>query len=175
MRPERAIVKKAIADAGGNLSRAAASLGCTRQTLYTWVYQLGLDRFAGVRMDRRHELDARDRMDRRGGKRDLRRSSATEAHGKFTVYSGEVEAPTLPVVATASMSTAIPITASVKLPEDLWKRVKIEAIREGVTVSEFVRRMLEANLAHPMAVETPTRRRARKAAGGAPQDEGGAE
>jgi len=47
-RPARASVEAAIRGAGGNLSRTASQLGCTRQTLYTWIYQYGLDRLAGV-------------------------------------------------------------------------------------------------------------------------------
>ena len=40
MRPDKAVVRKAIEDTRGNLSRAAARLGCSRTTLYCWVYQL---------------------------------------------------------------------------------------------------------------------------------------
>ena len=47
-RPPRPAVEAAIRAAGGNLTATAASLKCSRQTLYTWIYQLGLERLAGV-------------------------------------------------------------------------------------------------------------------------------
>jgi transposase len=47
-RPEKKVVADAIRAAGGNLSRAAEGLGCSRQTLYTWIFQLDLTRLAGV-------------------------------------------------------------------------------------------------------------------------------
>lgn len=47
-RPEKAEVERAIRDTGGNLSAAAVRLACSRQTLYTWVYQYQLDRLAGI-------------------------------------------------------------------------------------------------------------------------------
>jgi Bacterial regulatory protein, Fis family len=95
-------VKKAISDAGGNLSRAAALLGCTRATLYKWCYQLGLERFAGIGM---------------------------------------------PTLHTPPPPGETPLNATVKVTETLWKRVKIEAIRQGCTVSEYVSKALEAALA----------------------------
>ena len=49
MRPPKADVEAAIRETGGNLTRAAARLDCTRQTLYVWIYQYGLQRLAGVR------------------------------------------------------------------------------------------------------------------------------
>lgn len=41
----------------------------------------------------------------------------------------------------------LPVQASMKLPEGLWKAVKIQAIREGCTVSSYVQRALEGALA----------------------------
>ena len=47
-RPPKSHVEAAIREAGGNLSRAAGRIGCSRTVLYTWIYQYGLDRLAGV-------------------------------------------------------------------------------------------------------------------------------
>ena len=148
MRPDRAIVKQAITDEGGNLSRAAARLGCTRQTLYTWIYQLGLDRIAGIRMDRRTELDKRDRLDTRANKQN-----------KPGVYSGEPGRPILRDVSSTTTADAPEImqNATVKLPEGLWKRAKIEAIREGCTLSEYVAQALYSKLAGVEAERSPAR------------------
>lgn len=134
MRPDRAIVKRAIVDAGNNLRLASSLLGCTRQTLYTWIYQLGLERFAGVRMDTRTELDQRERMDARPRK-----------EKKSGVYSAETPRPNLVLVQEAA-TVDLPIQATLKVRESLWKRVKIEAIRKNTTVGALVETMLESAL-----------------------------
>jgi hypothetical protein len=48
-RPAKAALEAAIRAEAGNLTKTAARLHATRQTLYTWIYQLGLERLAGVR------------------------------------------------------------------------------------------------------------------------------
>jgi len=138
MRPDRGIVKKAIADAGNNLSRAAAILGCSRPTLYTWIYQLGLERYAGIRIDSRDELYRRDRKDIRPNHHEKKLNQV--------LNQGPASGPILRVVPPATETADLPVQAGVKLPESLWRRVKIEAIREGLTVSEYVRRSLEGTL-----------------------------
>ena len=47
-RPTRAQLEALIREEGGNLSAVSRRLGVSRQTTYTWVYQLGLDRLAGI-------------------------------------------------------------------------------------------------------------------------------
>ena len=47
-RPTSAALEAAIRATGGNLTKAAVALGCSRMTLYTWIYQLDLTRLAGV-------------------------------------------------------------------------------------------------------------------------------
>lgn len=138
MRPDRAIVKKAIADAGNNLTKAAALLGCSRTALYTWIYQLGLERFAGVCLDTRTALDRRDRKDSPHGEAGNKTNRVlTQAPGAASI---------LRVVQPAAV-VDLPLNATVKLPESLWKEVKIRAIREGCTVSDLVERSLKAALA----------------------------
>ena len=51
MKPTRSAVEKAIRESGGNLSRAANLLGCSRPTLYKWIDLHDLTRLAGVRRD----------------------------------------------------------------------------------------------------------------------------
>jgi hypothetical protein len=139
MMPDRAVVKKAIQDAGGNLSRAAGRLGCSRPTLYQWIYRLGLDRVAGVCQDRRAELDERERKhtQARHGEKTIPERSVDKPH--------QLDKPTLPPVQQVA-AVEIPITATVKVPETLWKRVRKGAIDRDCTVSEFVRVALERAL-----------------------------
>jgi hypothetical protein len=102
----RASVEAAIRGAGGNLTRAAAALGCSRQTLYSSIYRHGLERLAGVDLERGDEVNR------------LR-----------TAEPG-----------------AEPIPVTVKLPPELWKRIRVRAIESDTTASEVVRTMLEAGL-----------------------------
>lgn len=138
MRPDRAIVKKAIADANGVLSRAAALLGCSRPTLYQWIYQLGLERHAGIRIDSQTGVYRGDRKDTRSNNSE-KKTNQVLSHGSA---SGHI----LRVVPPTTETVDYPVQAGVKLPESLWRQVKIEAIREGVTVSEYVKRTLEEKL-----------------------------
>ena len=138
MRPDRAIVKKAIQDAGGNLTRAAGLLGCTRQTLYTWIYQHGLERHAGIRMD------TRSRVDRVG--RPYTRAERGRKETKSGVYSGPEGSPNLELVEQAA-EVDLPVQATFKCRESLWKEMKIEAIRRGCTVATLAEVSFERTLA----------------------------
>jgi Transcriptional regulator containing PAS, AAA-type ATPase, and DNA-binding domains len=138
MRPERAVVKKALVDAGGDKTRAAALLGCSRPTLYTWIYQLGLERLAGISQDRRVELDKRERKNAHPGD--------PGKLGFLADKSGTPDAQTLRLVPSSSATIEMPITATVKLPETLWKRVRKSAIDRDCTVSAFVADALEKAL-----------------------------
>lgn len=138
MRPDRAVVKKALVDAGGDKSRAAALLGCSRPTLYTWIYQLGLERLAGICNDRRTELDTRER-----------KNTVTAKAIIPAVKPGVVDASTLRLVQHTG-AVEMPINATVKLPESLWKRVRKIAIDRDCTVSTFVAAALESALAGEM-------------------------
>lgn len=138
MRPDRRIVQQAIRDENGNLSRVAVRLGCSRQTLYTWIYQLGLEKLAGIRIDTRDGLDKRMRKDTQ--------DTRLEKPFKTGVYSAPSDASTLsPVAPTATAEQTIP--ATVKLPESLWKRIRTKAIWQNRTVGEVVREALEESLA----------------------------
>ncbi len=155
MRPERSVVKKAIVDAGGNKRKAAELLGCTRQSLYTWIYQYGLERLAGVCMDTRHQLDIRDRQDTNA-------SNQT----KSGVYSGSAGAPTLRLVDQGTAVADYPIQATLRVPASLWKRVKIEAIQRNTTVGALVGAALEVVLRE--TAQEPQPKRGRKGEHGEP-------
>lgn len=134
MRPDRAVVKKAIQDAGGNLTRTAALLGCTRQTLYTWIYQLGLERLAGIRMDSRSALDNRRRPD----------DSGTLAHDPGGSGVQSRPGPSVMLSGVAVMERTEPIIpATIKIRESLWKRLKIRAIEDDTTMGTIVEDALE--------------------------------
>ena len=137
MRPERSIVKKAIQDTGGNLARSATLLGCTRQTLYTWIYQLGLERLAGIRPSTRDKVDTRTRMDKAVAAR--AKPDSFELSG---VQSAERNGPMLHVVEAQEAVDPI-IAATVKIPESVWMRLKIQAIEEKTTMGAIVQRALE--------------------------------
>lgn len=152
MRPDRAIVQKAIRDAAGNLSRAAAILGCSRQTLYTWVYQLGLEKLAGIRLDTRDALDRRECKDTSPNKS---KNSVSQLSNPPSAVGSNMRL----VEASMVARDELPVQATMKVPESLWRRVKIEAIREGLTVSEYVRRVLDAKLASNEAIPVPRKAR----------------
>ena len=137
MRPDRAVVKKAILDSGGNLTESAILLGCSRTALYTWIYQFGLEKFAGVRLDTRDALDRRECKD-----------TIPDKPRKSAVNSAFSGLPTLRVVESqAAAATDFPIQASLRIRESLWKRVKIEAIQRNTTVGALVGAALEIVLA----------------------------
>lgn len=71
---------------------------------------------------------------------------------------GGPSSPTLRTV-TSTAPVEIPVQATVKLPESLWRRAKIEAINRRMTVSELVQQMLEERLAGPASIETAGRRK----------------
>ena len=135
MRPERAIVKKAIQDTNGNLRRSAALLGCTRQTLYTWIYQLGLEKLAGIRMDTRVRLDTPHGVDTR-----------PVSSGKSGVQSASQGGAIFQVVDAQEAADPI-ISATVKIRESFWKRLKIQAIEDDTTMGAIVEKALEGVLA----------------------------
>lgn len=130
MRPERGIVKKAITDADGNLSRAASILDCSRQTLYTWIYQLGLERMAGIRLDNKSGLD-----------RQVCKDTKHQKEMKSSVYSAVSDHASMHLVETQT-APDLPIQATFRVRESLWKQVRIEAIKRGCTVGELLEQLL---------------------------------
>jgi Bacterial regulatory protein, Fis family len=128
MRPDRAVVKQAIVDAGGNLSRAASLLGRSRQTLYTYIYQHGLERLAGVRVE--------------GG------SPPRPVRGE----SGLAAASPAPAPPAAPDPM---IQATVRIRESVWKAARIAAIQRGTTVAAVVAAALARELAEPTGAAPP--------------------
>lgn len=153
MSPDRAIVKRAIDEAKGNISKTAARLGCSRTTLYSWIYQLGLEKYAGICPDRRHELDSRECKDKRGAKTG---SAPSHLFNQALPDAGSVP----PVGATTSpapSTTDLPVATTIRIPESLHRRIRIEAIREGLTFSQYAQRTFEQALAGPAAMPRPKR------------------
>jgi len=147
MRPERSIVKKAIVDAKGNLSKASALLGCSRPTLYQWIYQLGLAREAGIRIDTRDGLNTRERKDTDGTKSELARS--------HLFNRGTPVGSIVPPMGTAAPETDLPTAATIRVRESLWKQVKIRAIQNDLSLSQYVEQLFEAALSSPAALPKP--------------------
>ena len=136
MRPPKQIVEAAIRSADGNLSRAAVLLGCSRPTLYTWVYQLGLHRLAGIKVDSPDTQECKDTRVVKVGQ-----------HEKSGVKSAARNRPTLALVSTEPATREYKIPATAKITESIWKEVKKRAIDRGCTVSEYVEEALVTKLA----------------------------
>lgn len=134
MRPPKSVIEAAIRKAPGNISRAAVLLDCSRETLYRWIYQLGLERFAGV--EPREGSDSYDRA----GVRDTTSSKTNMS----TVSSVDSETSRLRLVSTLPAQREYKIPATVRLDESLWKWIRKEAIDQGCTTSELVERTLSA-------------------------------
>ena len=47
-RPARKELEALIRETGGNVTKLAERLGCSRETAYRWIYQLRLDRVVGI-------------------------------------------------------------------------------------------------------------------------------
>jgi hypothetical protein len=135
MRPPRAVVEQAIRVTDGNITKTAALLGCTRDTVYRWIYQLGLQRLAGIHGDDRSDtLDRKVCPDARGRKNTFPpvRSDASEQR-RFQL-----------------VNTAVPvdpkISVTIKTRESVWKKMRKKAIDTGRTTSDLVEEALLASL-----------------------------
>ena len=133
-RPPKTLVEAAIrAGLSGDrpsLSKAAAILACSRPSLYTWIYQYGLQRLAGIRVDSLDGVECKD-------------SPYTKERfsGRSTVKSSDSEGRRFRLV-TPATERALKVPATVKLDESLWKRIKKLAIDRGCTTSQFVEESL---------------------------------
>ena len=126
MRAPRKVIEAAIKAEGGNLSRVAALLGCSRPTLYTWIYQLGLQDLAGIRKDTINDV----------GWHSTNPKETTFSSDKSIGPGG----PILRVVSTAPVDLRISATAKVR--ESVWKQIRKTAIDRGCTTSEVVEEAL---------------------------------
>ena len=150
MRPNREVVKKALDDTNGNKVKAAILLGCSRETLYKWSSQLGLDTFAGIRRYTPDRIDKAECQDRR--------PMGSNQSGKSGVSFSETGRGSLAVVAQAS-NEPLPVQATMKLPEAVWFGAKIEALRRRIHVSDYVRHLIEADLERAETAPRPAKPR----------------
>ena len=115
-RPARAVLEKAIRDSGGNLTKTASALGCSRPSIYTWCYQFGLDKLAGI--------ESRDVI--------LARAAARKA-----------EEPERPRRRTPTGPAPGFAAVSVRLPGELWRWARIAAIDHDTTAAAIVTEALK--------------------------------
>jgi len=113
-RPSRTDLEALLRETGGNIAKTSCRIGCSRTTLYTWIYQLGLDRLAGIVP--RELLLARTAA----------RKSEEAAERKVRVAQG----PGL-------------VSVTVRLPGELWRWARIAAIDHDATASAIVTDALE--------------------------------
>jgi hypothetical protein len=139
MRPPKSVLEAAIRNAPGNITRASVLLGCSRETLYRWVYQLGLEKFAGI-----EPKEGSDSYDKESG-----RDTSDSKKQLSTVSSDENRTSRLRLVSTIPAQREYKVPATVRLNEALWKAIRKEAIDRGCTVSELVERTLAASLEKP--------------------------
>ena len=139
-------MKDALSKVDGNKARAAILLGCSRETLYKWCSQYGLDKYAGICRYTPVGTDKRERQGTQPAKADR-----THVSG---VNSGASGSASLRLVAQTVVSD-LPVPATVKVPDSIWERMKIEAIRRKCSVSSLAeqafRIFLEAEQPQPKA------------------------
>jgi len=136
MRPPKGIIEAAIRTAEGNLTRTAGLLGCSRETLYRWIYQLDLQVFAGVT-----PAEGSDRHDSRARHDELTRKNTFPG-----VSSANGGPASLRLVSSSSQAREFMVSATIKVGEQLWKRVRKHAIDRGCTTSAVAERALVALL-----------------------------
>lgn len=150
-RPDKAIIEQAVRTAGGNVSRAAGLIGCSRSQFYTWVYQYGLADFVGIR---KSGPDVEQRPDSVS-------DSGDEDQRTFRphVRSSDSKRPILTLVASESVVPDVPQRASVELRTSVLLKAKHAALDQRCTVSALVERALVAYLDAEEAAPKKARKR----------------
>ena len=131
----------ALQESKGRIARAASVLGCSRPTLYTWIYQYGLERLAGVNVkqqDSLYSVKCKDTVD-----------IETANTINQSVKSSGSGAATVPAVNSAAARVDYPITVTTKVRESLWKKARHEALERGESTASLVEKALEAYLTTP--------------------------
>ena len=117
-----------------SLTKVAAILGCSRPSLYTWIYQYGLEALAGIEgVDTLDNVLAVER----------KRTHYTQEifSGHQSVKSSGSESPRFPLVPTQP-TDALKVPATFKLDQALVKRMKKLAIDRDCSLSQLVEEML---------------------------------
>lgn len=130
----REVVVKAIVESGGTLVHAAALLQISRPTLYAWIYHYELEKLAGI-------------------------SLGTELYSARFLRMLGVKSAAEITDRIPAMETEQIVQINVRLPEWLWKGMRIEALRREIPVGNLV----EASFKQTLGVEGPGQRPKRKA------------
>jgi hypothetical protein len=129
-RPARADVEAAIRAGRGNLTRAAASLHCSRQSLYAWIWQLGLQHLAGVDAVKRQGAEAQRHSGSGGGSVSVK----LEGSGRPTLHG---------VMSAEAVTTDdLRMPHNVRVRDSLWTRVAHVVVDRKITMSDAVEEAL---------------------------------
>jgi hypothetical protein len=129
-RPPRADVEAAIRATRGNLTRAAASLRCSRQALYEWIWQLGLQHLAGVDTVKRQGLKEQQRIGAGGGSVSVK----LEGSGRPTLHG---------VMSAEAVTTDdVRMPHNVRVRDSLWTRVAHVVVDRKISMSDAVEEAL---------------------------------
>lgn len=115
-RPSAAELEAAIRRHDGVLRRVAAEFGCSRPTLYRWIWSLGLQHVAGLSSG--HVTDAAVPVELHG-------SAALHASGN--VNPGGAGAPML--VGMEAQSDAAVVDLSARVSADIKREMELECVR----------------------------------------------
>jgi transposase-like protein len=135
-RPPKDVVAKAIEESSGVLTRVAATLDCSRPTLYKWIWQYSLQRLAGL--DSGSNGDSEASVDRQHCKHEPN----VKYEKKYVKFSGG-ERPTFGSMSTTQPTEGLRMQRSVKLTDAQWAWARKRAIDEGCSASDLVERALD--------------------------------
>ena len=122
-RPTRAELVPLIREARGNMTHLAGRLGTTRQTLYTWIYQLDLADLVGIRTKDQQDEDC--------------------------VREGTAAAPTEKSLPSPERPPGGRISVTARMDSALWRALRIRGIHEGRAASDVLEDAVGTYLALP--------------------------
>lgn len=138
-RPDRGTLASLIRETGGNMTRLAALLNCSKPTVYKWVYQLGLDGLAGVGASDPYGVSAATERAEQGGE-----DPSARKKGVNPAVAG-IRRLTL-VSSMASELVDPTINTSVRIRQSVWRRMRKAAIDSGKPVAALLEVAIEGFL-----------------------------